>query len=99
MSEAKLHWLVIYDIRDPKRWRKVYRRMRGQGERIQFSVFRCRMTPRQMERLRWELEQRLEGEDSVLFVGLCDSCVARVVARNRPESWPLEEDPVRFKVV
>jgi hypothetical protein len=44
-----------------------------------------------MEQLRSELERRLSAEDSVLFVGLCDGCVARIIARNRPEVWEAEE--------
>ncbi|EMN95623.1 CRISPR-associated endoribonuclease Cas2-like protein, partial [Leptospira interrogans serovar Medanensis str. UT053] len=35
------HWrLVSYDIREPKRLRRVAKIMEGFGERIQYSVFR-----------------------------------------------------------
>jgi CRISPR-associated protein Cas2 len=91
MAEAKLWYLVAYDIRDAARWRKAYKLIRGFGTRLQYSVFRCRLSRRQMEQLRWELERRLSAEDSVLFVGLCDGCVARIIARNRPEVWEAEE--------
>src|SRR5437868_2121575 len=46
-------WLVSYDVRDPKRLRKAAKHMEGYGERIQYSVFRCWLNPRGMERLRW----------------------------------------------
>lgn len=91
MAEAKLWYLVAYDIRDAARWRKGYKLVRGFGTRLQYSVFRCRLSRRQMEQLRWELERRLSEEDSVLFVGLCDGCVARIIARNRSEVWEAEE--------
>lgn len=99
MSEAKLHWLVIYDIREPARWRKVYKLLRGYGQRLQFSVFRCGLTLREHEKLRWELEKRLAAEDSILFVGLCEGCVSRVVARNRPEVFLREEEQKAWRVL
>lgn len=34
-------YLVAYDIRDPKRLRKVYQTMLGFGDPLQYSVFRC----------------------------------------------------------
>jgi CRISPR-associated protein Cas2 len=62
-------YVVSYDISDPKRLRKVFKTMRGYGEHVQLSVFRCDLT--ETERL--ELRGRLEGiihhrEDQVLFV-------------------------------
>jgi len=42
-------YVVAYDISDPKRLRKVYKTMRGYGEHVQLSVFRCELT--EMERL------------------------------------------------
>ena len=56
MSER--HWYIFsYDIRDAKRWRQVYRIVRGYGERLQYSLFRCRLTRAQMEQARHELER------------------------------------------
>ncbi len=37
---------VTYDIRDPKRWRRIFRIMNGYGEWLQLSVFQCRMNRR-----------------------------------------------------
>ena len=97
MSELKLWYLVSYDVRDPKRWRKAYKLLRGFGTRLQYSVFRCHLSSRQFEQLRWELEKRLAAEDSLLFVGLCDPCVQRIAVKNRPESWEVDDEP--FKIV
>lgn len=88
--EAK-HWYVIaYDITEPKRWRKVYKLINGYGRRLQYSVFRCRLTARQMEKLRWELESLLTTEDRLLAIHLCESCEQRTASHNRPESWTEE---------
>ena len=81
-------WYVIcYDITEPKRWRKAYKHLHGYGRRLQYSIFRCRLTKLQMEKLRWELEKMLTTEDKLLILSLCDGCENRVRAHNRPESW------------
>ena len=90
MAEAK-HWYVIcYDITEPKRWRVVYKKLHGYGRRLQYSIFRCRLTVRQMERLHWELETMLTAEDRLLIVRLCDGCERHVATHNRPEAWQVE---------
>ncbi|MEO0969056.1 MAG: CRISPR-associated endonuclease Cas2, partial [Cyanobacteria bacterium J06639_18] len=41
MSEIKNCYIVCYDIRCQKRWRKAYKLIQGYGERVQYSIFRC----------------------------------------------------------
>ena len=65
MPKDKNWRLVMYDVRDPKRLRKVAKHLEGYGSRIQYSVFRCRLSERQAERLRWELTTILEEEDDL----------------------------------
>lgn len=89
------HWhLVMYDIRDPARWRRAYRLLQGYGLRLQYSVFRVRGTQLQVERMRWELEKILSSEDDLLIIPLCVSCAARVESRNK--DWPEEDPPFRI---
>lgn len=95
MAESKNWYLVAYDIRDPKRWRKAYKLLQGYGESLQYSIFRCSLTQRDREKLRWELEKILATEDSLLIAGLCDRCVERVIKCNRPEAWPIREPTCR----
>jgi CRISPR-associated protein Cas2 len=88
MSEWKVCYLICYDIRCQKRWRKAYKLLEGYGERIQYSIFRSWLTLREREKLRCELEKILKPEDSLLIAGICNRCVERVIAANRPEIWP-----------
>lgn len=87
MSE-KRWYLISYDIRAPKRWRHVYKKLVGRGEWLQYSLFRCRLTETEKESLRWELEQLLDDDDDMMFVYLCPGCAGRTVQRGRrPKQW------------
>lgn len=62
-------FIVSYDVADPKRLRRVYRVMRGWGDHLQFSVFRCELNPRELVELRSALVPVINhDEDQVLFV-------------------------------
>lgn len=97
MAETKQWYLVCYDISDQKRWRKIYKLLKGYGRREQFSIFRCRMNRRQLERMRWELEKVMDTDDRLLISGLCNGCIARLVTRNSLSDWQAEEP--RFTVI
>jgi len=88
----KSWYLVAYDVRDPKRLANAAKTLKGYGTRLQYSVFRCHLSKREMERLRWELSQVLAKEDDILFVGLCDACIRKIRSRSSSGSWP-EEPP------
>src|SRR3954466_4449433 len=93
-------WLVCYDVRDPDRLRQTAKHLEGYGERMQYSVFRCWMTRREMERLRWELTELLAVEDDVLLIPICGHCVAGIRGihqEERPLDWPPE--PPRHQIV
>lgn len=92
MAEKQNWYLICYDIREPKRWRKAYKLLKGYGESLQFSIFRCLLTQRNCEKLRWELEKILEPEDTLLLVGLCERCRERLCACNRPGAWTEPRD-------
>ncbi len=74
MAEAKNWYLICYDIRCPKRWRKAYKLLQGYGDRVQYSIFRCWLSQRSREKLRWELEKVLVAEDSLLLIRLSNQC-------------------------
>ena len=67
-------YMVCYDICGedaPRRLRKVYKILRGYGEHLQYSVFRCSLTPLDFECLCGELEDVIHyRRDQVLLVPL-----------------------------
>ena len=93
-------WLVSYDVRDAKRLRKAAKLCEGSGHRVQYSVFRCWLSARDVECLRWQLTELLKPEDDALLIPLCDGCVSRIAGihgQGRPPDWP--EEPPRHKIV
>ena len=101
MSAAGASWyLVCYDVRDPKRLRRCAKHMEGNGTRIQYSTFRCLLSPRQARQLQWELTQILEPEDEALLIPLCDRCISGIRISHSSSNlveWPL--DPPTHQVV
>lgn len=70
MAEERLY-IVVYDIADPKRWRRVFRLMNGHGAWLQLSVFQCRLTPRRRVDLARRLDEIIRhGEDHVILLDL-----------------------------
>ncbi len=63
--------VVSYDISDAKRWRHVYRIMRGFGEHMQLSVFLCDLPAIDRVRMVAALEGVIDHqEDQVLVIDL-----------------------------
>jgi len=74
-------YIISYDIADQKRWRRVFRIMKGYGEWLQLSVFQCRLTRMRMVQLESELRDSMnQREDHVLIVdvGPAESVEPRV---------------------
>ena len=67
----RLLYIVSYDVRNDKRWRKVFRLMRGYGDHLQYSVFRCELSDRERIELTEKLTQVIkQDDDQVLFFSL-----------------------------
>jgi CRISPR-associated protein Cas2 len=68
---VRRRWLVAYDIRDDVRLRKVHDIVRSHGDRLQYSVFLCDLTPIEKLGLKSELREVLHHQaDSVVFIDL-----------------------------
>ncbi|MFO7953605.1 MAG: CRISPR-associated endonuclease Cas2 [Thioalkalivibrio sp.] len=79
-------YLVTYDISDPKRWRAVFKVMKGYGDWLQLSVFQCRMNARRHADLTATLDQIIHHrEDHVLLMDLgpADAVEPRVTSLGK----------------
>ncbi len=68
---ARTRYLVTYDVVDDRRRGRIHDVLRDFGDRLQYSVFRCDLGPRELVRLRELLHEAVHHtEDQVLFVDL-----------------------------
>jgi CRISPR-associated protein Cas2 len=64
-------YLVCYDIRNPKRLRRVHKVLKGYGEAWQFSVFFCVLKDIDRVRLQTDLEEQMNlKEDQAMILDL-----------------------------
>lgn len=64
-------YLVTYDICHAKRLRRVFEVLRGFGDHLQYSVFRCDLSDQALVELKAELHAVIDhDEDQVLLVNL-----------------------------
>jgi CRISPR-associated protein Cas2 len=92
-------YLVCYDIRQPRRLRRVHKVLKGYGEAWQFSVFFCVLREIDRVRLQADLEQEMNlKEDQAMIVDLgADEKQAREAASVIGQ--PLPEQPSGTVVV
>ncbi len=87
MREDEHLYIVAYDIKDDRRWRRTYRALKGYGEWLQLSVFQCRLTKTKVIRLEatlGELVNREEDHVLVMDLGPAESVKPRVRSLGRP---------------
>ncbi len=64
-------YLVTYDIRDDRRLKKVFKKMCGFGQHLQYSVFRCTLSEANKVRMKAALSEILDHRsDQVLIFDL-----------------------------
>lgn len=62
-------YIVMYDIRDDRRLRLVFKKMSGFGQHIQYSVFRCALSPANKMRMKSALSEIIDHrQDQVLIM-------------------------------
>jgi len=70
MASERLY-IVAYDISEPKRWRRVFKTMKGYGHWLQLSIFQCRLSTRRRAEMTARLEDLiLREEDHILIVDM-----------------------------
>lgn len=89
-------YIITYDIADSRRWRKIFKLMKGYGEWLQLSVFQCRLSRRRHAELVAMLDEIiLNNHDHVLMldVGLADKVEPRVISLGKGFE-PVVREPV-----
>lgn len=79
-------YLVCYDITQPKRWRKIYKTMKGYGVWLQLSVFQCRLNRQNLLRMTDTLTELMNADEDhvmIIDVGPAESITIRVESFGR----------------
>jgi CRISPR-associated protein Cas2 len=95
LADVRLY-VVAYDIREPKRWRRVFKTMHGYGEWLQLSVFQCRLSRRrqiEMVAALSELIHHKEDHVIVLDLGAADRVELRVTSLGKTYE-PVVREPI-----
>lgn len=90
-------YIVVYDISDQKRWRRVFRVMHGYGEWLQLSVFQCRLTAQRHAELIALLDGMIHHTHDHLVLmdlGPAERVVPRVVSLGKRSFAPIVREPI-----
>lgn len=84
-SGDRRQWVVVsYDIPDDKRRTKVMKIVEGYGQRAQYSVFECEISPAALRQLQERLRDVIDhSDDDVRFYGLCHDCLGKVTVLGK----------------
>lgn len=64
-------FLVAYDVTLDSRRTKIHTKLKGYGEALQYSLFRCSLTPTERIRMRGELWELIDHSmDRILIIDL-----------------------------
>lgn len=89
-------YIVTYDISEPKRWRRLFKLMKGYGEWLQLSVFQCRLSRKRHAELIALIDGLINHRDDhvvIIDIGPADKVNPRVVSLGK-DFQPVEREPV-----
>lgn len=89
-------YIVAYDISDQKRWRRIFRLMKGYGEWLQLSVFQCRLSQRRHAELIATLDGIIHHERDhvvIMDVGVADRIKPRITSLGKADYEPVTREP------
>ncbi|MFB9214434.1 CRISPR-associated endonuclease Cas2 [Vibrio sinaloensis] len=84
---ASEHYLICYDISERKTRYRIEKALLGYGERVQYSVFECKLSPAELIQLRFEVNRWLEDSDKINYFRLCVHCLRRRVTQGAMLAW------------
>ena len=67
MANGKI-FIVSYDIMNPRRLQRVHKTMKGFGEPIHYSVFRCNLTPKGLVEMKAALFELIKHDQYRIMI-------------------------------
>jgi CRISPR-associated protein Cas2 len=97
-SNAEHAYVVTYDIADPKRWRRVFKTMKGYGRWLQLSVFHCRLDGGRRIEMAATLDAIIDrSADHVVILDLGPADDVEIAVESLGKTFtPIEREAVVF---
>lgn len=73
------HVVVSYDISDDAKRGKVSKLLEDYGQRVQYSVFECRLDEKTLDKLLGKLKPFANSNDSIRIYEICEACLKKVI--------------------
>lgn len=90
MNSSKAKFLCItYDISNNRRRNCVFKALKRYGVPVQYSMFECWLSERQLKDLRNELARIVSEDDSIRFYDLCHACHRATITIGTAETTHL----------
>ncbi|MCK9280546.1 MAG: CRISPR-associated endonuclease Cas2 [Melioribacteraceae bacterium] len=75
-----MKYIVSYDISSDRIRSKAAKVLEQYGVRIQYSMFECSLTKKELSELKQKLEKLINKKDSsIYFFPLCESCNNKII--------------------
>ena len=76
--------VVTYDIVDDKIRTRLFKLLKRYGDRVQYSIFECEISPDQFRKMRDEIADIISGDDGDLrYYEVCAECRRRIMSFGR----------------
>jgi len=78
--------IISYDISDDTKRSKVSSLLEDHGQRVQYSVFECRIDKRTLDRLLIKLRPFTDESESIRVYQMCGSCLKKIIVIGKARS-------------
>lgn len=92
MSEL---WVITYDISNSRVRRQVADCLKNHGQRVQYSIFECHISRRELVGLRSEIGGIIAKDDSIRYYLVCKWCEENICRQGK---GMLTDDPDFFRI-
>ena len=79
----KTKFMICYDISDDKKREHVRKILSEYGDRMQYSLFECRLSEGDLLEIKGRLSEAIDKRaDSVRFYAICPACLEKIIVHG-----------------
>ncbi len=76
-----MKYLITYDIRDPKRWQKIYKLLKANGLNVQLSCFELDLSQYMLDALLSQIQLLINPKEDVVFAYPINSIAESLIVK------------------